>query len=208
MITKEIAQKVLEVVNKGLCSGLDEGYYDGDRPQPGHMCVEAAVCYAFGEEHGDRPKCVDDEISTLKIALNDADNFWTSNKDRARHLRRLAIAQLGSKETFKKKGVQKKFEVLFKTALHKHFISKLETKKADDSYFEVVPISLSSFLKNEDCSLQDRLEGLLNGGDHGQRYRVSRKSVIAFCEEFVQILVKLKVPGTKYLYLTNSKKKK
>lgn len=39
-VTREIAVKVLEVVDCGLSSGLG-------KPEPGNMCVEAAVCYAM-----------------------------------------------------------------------------------------------------------------------------------------------------------------
>lgn len=86
-ITPEIAAKVLRTVDKGLSSGL------GTR-KPGQMCVEAAVCYALGLPHGDEPPCVAPALRSLKIRLNDAN--WSSKTARARGLRRLAIAQLGS----------------------------------------------------------------------------------------------------------------
>ena len=86
-ITREIAAKVLTTVDAGLCLGL------GD-PVPGEMCVEAAVCYALGLPHGDDPKCVSEAVRSLKVSLNDKD--WSSNKSRAKGLRRLALAQLGS----------------------------------------------------------------------------------------------------------------
>jgi hypothetical protein len=88
-ITRDIAAKVLEIVDAGLSMGIG-------KPLPGHMCVEAAVCYALGLPHGDDPGCVDEAVRNLKIRLNDATR-WRDNADRARGLRRLAIAQLGSK---------------------------------------------------------------------------------------------------------------
>lgn len=45
-ITRKIAVRVLEVVDAGLVSGVGS-------PEPGKMCVEAAVCYALGLPHGD-----------------------------------------------------------------------------------------------------------------------------------------------------------
>lgn len=51
VLTKKDARKVLEVVDAGLVSGLGVA-------EPGKMCVEAAICYALGYEHGDQPKCV------------------------------------------------------------------------------------------------------------------------------------------------------
>jgi hypothetical protein len=60
------------------------------------MCVEAAVCYALGQPHGDEPECVNDAVRWFKIRLNDAK--WSSNKARAVGMRRLAIAQLGTND--------------------------------------------------------------------------------------------------------------
>jgi hypothetical protein len=87
-ITQEIAAKVLTIVDKGLSSGL------GVR-RPGEFCVEAAVCYALDLPHGDDPGCVAPALRSLKIALNDRN--WSSRAARAKGLRRLAVAQLGSK---------------------------------------------------------------------------------------------------------------
>ena len=88
-ITQEIAAKVLHVVDAGLSSGVGE-------PKPGFMCVEAAVCYALGLPHGDDPQCVSRALRSLKIRLNDFN--WSSKAARAAGLRRLAVAQLGSRD--------------------------------------------------------------------------------------------------------------
>jgi len=90
-ITLPIAAKVLETVDAGLVSGMG-------RPVPGQMCVEAAVCFALGLPHGDEPACVSPAIRALKIMLNDSE--WSTNAARAKGLRRLALAQLGSKNNF------------------------------------------------------------------------------------------------------------
>ena len=86
-ITREIAAKVVAVVDAGLVQGQG-------RPVPGQMCVEAAVCFALGLPHGDDPACVSPALRRLKIGLND--RAWSSNAARAKGLRRLAVAQLGS----------------------------------------------------------------------------------------------------------------
>lgn len=88
-ITNEIVLNLLSVVDQGLCCGIG-------KPTPGHMCVEAAACFALGEPHGDEPTCVADEVRSSKITLND--KFWVSNESRAQGLRRVAVAQLGSKD--------------------------------------------------------------------------------------------------------------
>lgn len=86
-INRELAVKVLEIVDQGLVKGTG-------KPTPGAMCVEAAVCFAMGLPHSDEPTCVDLVLRKLKIALND--EAWSSNAARAKGLRRLAIVQLGS----------------------------------------------------------------------------------------------------------------
>lgn len=86
-ITQAIAAKVLEVVDAGLVHGKGS-------PVPGRMCVEAAVCFALSLPHGDGPPCVAPILRSLKIALNDSP--WSSDQARAKGLRRLALAQLGS----------------------------------------------------------------------------------------------------------------
>lgn len=88
-ITTRIAKRVLKVVNAGLIQGIGS-------PEPGHMCVEAAVCYALGEPHGDEPSCVQHAFRLFKIRANDHEVFL-STPTRTNALRRLAILQLGSK---------------------------------------------------------------------------------------------------------------
>ena len=90
-INETVARKLLTVVDAGLSHGM------GD-PTPGNMCIEAAVCYALGMPHSDDPKCVArlrrSALRRLKIRLNDS--AWSSKTARAKGMRRLALAQLGS----------------------------------------------------------------------------------------------------------------
>jgi hypothetical protein len=86
-ITQEIAQNVFNTVNAGLVYGLGI-------PEPGKMCVEAAVCFAMGLPHGDNPPCVSPALRRLKIVLNDS--YWSSKSARANGLRELALLQLGT----------------------------------------------------------------------------------------------------------------
>src|SRR5579863_5547295 len=86
-INLEVARKLLSVVDAGLVHGIGV-------PEPGKMCVEAAVCFALGLPHGDDPKCVAPALRRLKIRLNDS--RWSSGQARAKGLRRLALVQLGS----------------------------------------------------------------------------------------------------------------
>src|SRR5262245_4769761 len=83
----DVARKVLMTVDAGLVHGMGE-------PVPGRMCVEAAVCYALDLPHSDDPRCISLALRQLKIRLNDS--RWSTNEARAKGLRRLALAQLGS----------------------------------------------------------------------------------------------------------------
>ena len=91
VITQDIAAKVLATIDAGLVDGVGE-------PAPGKMCVEAAICYALGQpQHSDDPQCVSRPVRELSIHLND--QAWSSPDARAKGLRRLGIAQLGTRDT-------------------------------------------------------------------------------------------------------------
>ena len=89
-VDEGIARRVLDVVDAGLVRGVGE-------PIPGQMCAAAAVCYALGLPHGDEPSCISPAVRSLMIRVNDG--RWSSPEARARGLRRLAIAALGSAGT-------------------------------------------------------------------------------------------------------------
>lgn len=77
-----------EILKRGLCIGV--GTRDG------RMCIEAAICAALDLPHGDNPQCVASSVRVYKIALNDS-HRWISAESRAKGLRDLGIAQIGSK---------------------------------------------------------------------------------------------------------------
>lgn len=87
-VNSKSVKRVLALLDFGLPAGLGVA-------KPGQMCVEAAVSYAMGYDHSDRPSCVAQSISSLKISINDM--RWSTNKARGRGMKRVAIAQLGSK---------------------------------------------------------------------------------------------------------------
>lgn len=206
-ITVAVARKVLKVVDAGLGTGL------GD-PKLGKMCVEAAVCYAMGEVHGDHPRCVTHAIVKTKININDHDVFEIfdngvkNNKLRAKVLRRLAIAQLGSR------GVITDYqwkEALEEMCINKYY-PKLRKKLADnkakslkklDEWREDVLAGLSfdawfEYNANANVEVDTNLDDLLPHRSTFARLTFIKKH----CENLVQLLIKLKSPGTKYLYLT------
>ncbi len=87
IITKELVDSINSALDKGLVKGLGS-------PIEGKMCIEALICFKLGLPHSDNPPCVGYEIRQAKIALNDC--AWSSPLARAKGMKKLAIAQLGS----------------------------------------------------------------------------------------------------------------
>jgi hypothetical protein len=88
--TRRTAERLIPLIDAGLVAGLGE-------PVPGQMCAEAAVCFALDLPHEDRPPCVSPAVRALVVVLNDAN--WTDPATRARGMKRLAIAQIGTADT-------------------------------------------------------------------------------------------------------------
>lgn len=171
--TKAIAVKILELLDHGLTKGL------GD-PEPGKMCVEAAVCYAMGIEHSDEPPCVARSVRAFKIVLNDS--AWSSNTARAKGLKRLAIAQLGSDEID---------ETIFVKELALSIVR------------QVLPIALraSELPTNAfECESVKDLSAAWSVRSAAESDRVLRIAA----EAAVQALIVAKSPGCKWLHLTEN----
>ena len=81
-----VIEKFDAIVARGFCTG--KGAPDGQ------MCVEAAITQAMGLPFSDQPSCVEPAIREYKIILNDAN--WSSPEARAKGMRDLGIAQIGS----------------------------------------------------------------------------------------------------------------
>lgn len=84
----EVIKKFDEILDRGLCVGI--GNLDGQ------MCIEAAISCAMGLPFGDDPECVAPAVRSYKIKLNDS-YVWSSSASRAAGLRKLGIAQIGSR---------------------------------------------------------------------------------------------------------------
>jgi hypothetical protein len=207
-ITREVAAKVLATVDAGLCKGVG-------KPVPGQMCVEAAVCYALGLPHSDDPQCVSPALRRLKINLNDKD--WSSNEARSKGLRRLALAQLGSKDALDEKEFAKR-------------VAELSIRK-------MVPVGLraaASIQKDERhkaalfeaanrCEMEGTREVALDARaiarDASAAYAAAASAAAAakkecatardrvlsdFAEEVVQILIAMNAPGCQWLDLSEA----
>lgn len=215
-LTKELASKVLETIDAGLVTGMG-------KPTPGQMCVEAAVCYAMGLPHSDQPTCVSPALRSLKIALNDSS--WSTNEARTKGLRRLGVAQLGSKDALDDAAFSKAVSTLViqkyvpvallaaasvqKKAAHKEKLEKAALLCSTDPS-EVAAISAraaapyatgaAAYASYAAASAASAASYAWNAAQLSKR-----DSVLAeFGEDVVQILIKMNAPGCDFLYLTET----
>jgi hypothetical protein len=75
-----------QILDKGLSKGLGK--------RDSNMCIEAVICTVLGLDHGDDPQCVAKSVRAFKMGLNDS--HWSNEIARAKGLRDLGLAQLGS----------------------------------------------------------------------------------------------------------------
>lgn len=96
-ITDKIVSKLLGIIDKGLCHG------SGFNSRTGDVCVQQAVNIAvsdksfdqhLGRRPTDRPSCVHIYVRDFGVRLND--RFQGSAEERAKLLRKFAVAELGS----------------------------------------------------------------------------------------------------------------
>jgi hypothetical protein len=166
-ITEAIARRVLEVVDAGLTVGIGS-------PTPGQMCVEAAVCFALDEPHGDNPSCVALPVRNLKTRLNDS--RWSSDMARAKGLRRVAIAQLGTNNAI------------------------------DETEFIRRVLAISGIKGSSAWTASEMMHAAAYKVSEltGPPSTAGDRILSAFAENIVQILIELKSPGCQWLYLTEA----
>lgn len=215
VIDIDIARKVLATVDAGLVNGMGE-------PVPGMMCVEAAVCYAMGLPHGDDPACVSRALRRLKIRLNDAK--WSSNEARAKGLRRLALAQLGSRDVLDDVEFSKRVATLairvsvpaaLRAAASIHKDPKHQQALRDAANECECDASRESARKARSVSQEARRAYAAYAAAADAAYAAAAyaaddvssardKSLADFAEGVVQILIEMKAPGCQWLVLTEA----
>lgn len=204
-----LAKRVLRTVDAGLCGGMGE-------PVPGEMCVEAAVCFAMGINHSDEPPCVAEEVREVKIKLNDLD--YSSRKARAKALRKLAVLQLGTADNFDvpafKAGLEKiaakwARRWLLGLQLTPSQFSRIEGILARNPLAanEAAAVAGTYFPSLRDdcvcCDLAYMLESAVRRIVSSKRLsRTSADKLFGrLCEDVAKLLIKMNVPGVKYLDL-------
>jgi hypothetical protein len=204
-ITVDVARRVLSIVDAGLVKGV------GD-PRPGAMCVEAAVCFALGLPHGDDPQCVSRALRSLKIKLNDSN--WSSDTARAKGLRRLAVAQLGSRDALDDREFAKRVAKLAIQMCVPVALRAAASIHKDPMHAQVLRDAANV------CEREGTRDSALAAREVAQDARraaadaayaayadaaaaYARDKVLSdFAEGVVQILIEMKAPGCEWLPLT------
>ena len=203
-ITKKHIAKINSLLDAGLSSGLG-------KPKPGQMCVEAAICYALDLPHSDDPGCVMGGLRRLKILLNDS--RWSSNKARAEGLRRLAIAQLGSKgevdeREFAKRVARLAIQTCVPAALRaaaRRLTGGHPTKLlALAAKCEAEPTEANAREANKAAAAaayaaNAAADAAAYAYAAAAAYAYADQILAAFAEGVVQILIEMKAPGCKWL---------
>lgn len=195
-ITLDDARKVLKVVDKGLSQGKGQKV-------PGKMCVEAAVSFAMGEDDWtDQPICVDADVRDLKIHINDY--ISCSNKTRAKILRRLSIAQLGTVDIDMGNFTDRVIDALIEASkVHNLRLINLKLPRLLTEFKQQLIDGYSPELSASDFNLivigdnedvDDAFDTFVGGYKNLQMAHEA-------CEIIVKVLVKLKSPGAKFLKL-------
>ena len=123
--TFDVANFNVNLYDSILAQGLSAGI--GEREK--QVCIEAAICQVLGLPHGDDPQCVAPAVRAFKIALND--KHWSSPQARAKGLRDLGLAQLGSIDTinsaqFAKRLSEQTIRILIPTLFRELFSGNLK----------------------------------------------------------------------------------
>jgi hypothetical protein len=206
-INLEVARKVLDVVDAGLVSGVGN-------PKPGQMCVEAAVCYALGLPHGDDPQCVSRALRSLKIRLNDAG--WSSKEARAKGLRRLAVAQLGSREHLDDKEFARRVaELAIRKCVPQALRAAASINKSPEHQAALIAAANNCEKEGTEKSAREARAAAYAAAAaaaaayaYAYAYAAKKKardeSLASFAEDVVQILIDMKAPGCEFLSLTEA----
>ena len=202
-LNETLARKVLDTVDAGLVDGLG-------KPTPGAMCVEAAVCYAMGLPHSDRPTCVGDAVRIFKIRINDA--LWSSDAARTEGLRRLAVAQLGSDSIDQQEFVR----IVTEQTIRQIVPRALRAKIGNPAHSEKLEAAARQ------CEKDGNREAALNAKSVARTYAYAyaayaaayagyagvggaRDEVLATaCTIALNALIELQSPGCQFLYLCDA----
>lgn len=230
-VSEALARRVLQLVDFGLSDGIGEG-------KPGEMCVEVAVSYAMGmNKLTDHPSnCVLRSASDTKIKLNDMYG-WPDEMERAKGLRRIAVAQLGSNnikpKEFKGRLILHLIQQVLLPYKAKEYIEKddksgsmdnlLASFESASSYKEMAK-AYSTFTKNEayhehhcgryydsviESFFSDGIDELMDTTENilPSYGKERHKGLLRIAKAIELALIDCRSQGVEWLYLTEPKKR-
>lgn len=185
-------KKYNTLLKRGLSCGV------GQRDEA--MCIEAVICETMGLHKGldetsdrlqDHPPCVLDAVADLKIELND-EGAWGSAQARARGLRDLGLAQLGSKGVIKEKAF---LQALTKACLDHNLFRDTAYEDWFGHYYETLdPIPNKNWDLKKHWLKYDDYDSALKMG-----FKDDVKGAKQFVKVIIEVLRKLKSPGIKLM---------
>jgi hypothetical protein len=202
-ITETLVRTLLDTVDAGLCCGKGE-------PIPGQMCVEAAVCYAMGLPHGDEPTCVSSAVRAFKISLNDS--AWSSNDVRAKGMRKLAVAQLGSRGVvddveFSKRVARKTIQRIVPIAMRAIGL-EAEAKQCEEEGSQAAARAAADAARADAAAAADAAYDAAAAAAraYAARAYAARDSVLIVAAGIaLETLIELKSPGAEWLHLCDAR---
>ena len=193
-ITETHARKIVELLGHGLVNGIGV-------QEPGKMCVEAAVCFALGLPHSDDPGCVSPALRRLKICLNDS--RWSSTMARAGGLRRLALAQLGSKGVLDdREFVRRVVDMTIRRAVPVGLRAAARANPAHAAALEACAVRCEQEGARESCEEARRVARAAADAAYAAAAARARDRMLAeYAEWIVEILIDMQSPGVQWLHL-------
>jgi hypothetical protein len=204
-IQKSVVQLLIETVMAGLKSGVGIQI-------PGRMCVEAAVCYAFGEPHGDKPICVGSQVRDYGVTMNDC--IVSSDAQRSKMMIRFSIAQLGSAELYQGEFSRRMAVKTINRILPRAF--RLAAESQTDPIHKAELNRHADLMENAESSKAAAARAAAdNAGSAAYAARAANASNAAYaaadaaadaimalsCELAVEVLTEMKSPGVEWLHL-------
>jgi len=179
-LTAECMRAVVNTIDGALIAGIGQ-------PAIQQTCVMGAIALALGLPHSDNLECEGVAVRAVAINLNDA--VWSTNEARAAGMMRLGVASVGSN-----------------TIDQSEFAKRL----AELTIRRIVPIALRAAAELNPKCAAELVKHALNCEDQGSEQAAgdaARDNVLrTMAAIVVDVLVELKSPGAKYLYLCEEAK--
>lgn len=178
------------ILENGLCYGGGNGTTT--------FCAQQALAAVCGLPITDHPECAADAPSAFSRRLNDS-RGWGDDKTRAAGMRDLLISQIGSKGVVDDREFARR--IALKT-IQRVLPIWLRHGKIDEKLVLACEQAKTLEEAREAALAARRAADYAAGAADYAAYAAARDKVLAtFAEGVVQILIDMKAPGCKWLYL-------